>query len=218
MLREVVWRALVIITGLAHAACGTPEAHDLHRLSRVEIEASRALTERFAIAMTVRCGFIAGMPFDCAATGGGARLPISVKRARPGWDFWIEGRVVDTRPVVAHIDGLLADLGVSQIVTCGPALLRARADERIACKLSGGGAAFVDLTADGTTSYELALDAATAAVRGEPITPDREHELSRTSGALEQLAGDDEPDGEPEVTDGGAQPDPFTHTHSMVAP
>jgi hypothetical protein len=214
VLRDLV--SLRIGLALALVACNRRDPHRVPQPPKIEIDIARDLTARFAAAVTVHCSFVAGMPFDCQATVADSTLPISIKRARPGWDWRIEGQVVETRPLAAHVQGMLSDLGVTQSVTCGRAIIRVRPGERIACKLSGGGAAFVDLAPDGATSYEIALDAVTAAVRGEPLTPDHEHELSRTSGALEHLAGEEIDESEPEITDGGTQPD--AAVHSKVAP
>ena len=66
--------------------------------------------------------------------------------------------------------------------------------------------AFVQFAPDGTASLELALDPATAAARGEVVTPVRDRELTATSHALEPREG--ESDGEEEVAGDGGVPNP----------
>ena len=206
---------------LALIACSTPDPHHLRVSARLEIEIARGLTARFAVAVTTQCSFIAGMPFDCKGVfPDRTALPIAVNRARPGpgWDWRIEGQVVETGPVAAHVAGMLTDLGVAQTVTCGPMIRRIEPGERIACKLSGGGVAFVDVAGDGTTAYELAIEPAAAGARGEQITVLRDRELSSTSTSLAHLAADpgENDEGPPDIIDGGTQPD--SPLHSRVAP
>jgi hypothetical protein len=59
-------------------------------------------------------------------------------------------------------------------------------DEPLACKLGGGGTAFVAIGKDGKASLELALEPAVAAVRTGPVPED----LVRASRALERLEED----------------------------
>jgi hypothetical protein len=76
----------------------------------------------------------------------------------------------------------------------------------VACTLSGGGAAFVQVAADGSTTLELALDKASAAARTELVTPERDRELTLQSKRLEDLEG--ESDGEEAVAGDGGVPEP----------
>jgi hypothetical protein len=62
--------------------------------------------------------------------------------------------------------------------------------QRLACTLSGGGAACVQVAADGALSLELALDPATAAARGSAAT---EADLLHRSRALDKADEAGEP-------------------------
>jgi hypothetical protein len=153
-----------------------------------------------------RCSFVAGIPFDCKAVlADDSTLPIAIKKAGRGWDWRIDGLVIETPPLAAHIKGMLGDLLVDQTVSCGHAIMRVQPGERMICTLSGGGVAFVDIAKDGATSFELALDRSAAASRGEPLVPDRDRAMTQASRALEHLAGEEtEEIDEPEI-DGGMQ-------------
>src|SRR5262249_24967675 len=142
------------------------------------------------------CHGIVGIPIAChAKLPDGSDVRIRVTSAAGAWEWQLEDRI-DTAAVQAYVDGVLGDLGLAQTARCPP-LSRER---RIACALSGGGVAFVDVAASGQLSLELALDAAAATARSVP-TPQRD--LVRMSRALQRL--DDEDDEPPE--DGGiAQP------------
>jgi len=140
----------------------------------------------------------------CRAFVGDTMLSIAVKNERGAWAWHVEGRVVQTAPIVTRIEGELADLRVAQTADCGGAVVRVADGEQLVCKLSGGGAAFVRIGNDGTVGLELAIDPAAAAVRREEA-----RDLTKTSRDLERLPGDEE---EEEVTGSGSA------AHSTVAP
>lgn len=155
--------------------------------------------------VTVTCFVTLAVPTGCSAKlADGTALPIVVDGDgdADGWTWRVDGVVVESAPVVTYVQDALARLGVAQGVSCGPPLQVVPAGDRIACSLSGGGAAFVQVAADGSTSLELALDPGGAAARSEAVTPDREAALLDLSRALEVVRG--ESDGEEEVSlDGG---------------
>lgn len=132
----------------------------------------------------------------CRAFVGDTVLTVAVRNEHGQWAWHVEGQVVQTAPIAARITGELADLGVAQTVDCGPLVVRVAAGERLTCKLSGGGAAFVTIAKDGTVSLELAIDPAVAGVRSE-----QPRDLTKTSRALERLPGEED---EEEVMGSGA--------------
>jgi hypothetical protein len=119
----------------------------------------------------------------------GTSLPIEVTSDGRAWTWRVAGRFVDTRPIAAYVDSELAEIHVKQTANCGAVLQRI--DTRMACELSGGGRAFVDVRADGTLALELEIERDAAAARGEAVTPERAKELDQKSRALEN-ASDDE--------------------------
>lgn len=187
------------IVTIALVACGEHGPSEPARRPPIELDVERELAARFGGAVTARCAVVAGVPMACLAVIDGLALPVAVEAAGSAWTWRIDGRVVATAPVVAYIDGVLGDLGVAQTARCGPAAVRLPPGQRLPCKLSGGGVAFVDVAREGRVSLELALDPAVAAIRAEPV-PDRE--LVRASRALERTGDeDDEPDELPPVDD-----------------
>jgi hypothetical protein len=199
-----VSRRLAFVGVLTLAACGDPQPREIASpVAPLEAAIAHDLSARFTTSATSRCVAIATVPIRCEAVlKDGTRLPIAIANERGAWAWRLDGIAVESRVLVAHIAQLLADLRVPQAVDCGGAVHVVAAGARITCKLGGGGAAFVRVAADGTTALEIALDAASAAARGEQGSVERERELDRMSKALEALEG--ESDGEDEVRgDGG---------------
>ncbi len=126
---------------------------------------------------------IAGVA-GCRASVDGVRVPLVVENHRGEWQWWVKGGVVATAPIAARVRDELVDLGVAQAVDCGRAVA---IGTRVACALSGGGAAFATIARDGHVSLELALDPAVAAVRSE-----EPRDLTKTSRLLEHGSGDEE--------------------------
>src|SRR5439155_25911510 len=137
--------------------------------------------------VTVSCAIA-----TCRAELAGLALPIRVAADGSAWAWNVDGRVVDTAPIAAYVDGMLADLHVKQTASCGAKVVYLPRGERLACALSGGGRAFVDVAPGGALAVELALDRAAAAARGEPSTPERDRELDKMSRALEGGGSGDE--------------------------
>jgi hypothetical protein len=194
-------RLLVMV--LTVAACGDREPREIARPSPLETGIARDLVARLGTPVTAHCAVIAGNPIRCEAVlVDGTRLPIAIVPEKRTWAWHVDGVVVESKALVDHVSGVLADLRSSQSVDCGARIQVVKPGDRIACKLGGGGLAFVRVAADGATSLELALDAAAAAARGELVTPERDVELSKISKGLEALEG--ESDGEEAVPgDGG---------------
>jgi hypothetical protein len=117
-------------------------------------------------------------------------LPIRVAADGSGWSWQIDGLVVDTAPIAAYIDTMLADLHVHKTASCGGKLRLVAPGERLACALSGGGTAFVDVAQGGAIQVELALGSAAAAAR-TAVTP--AEELDKMSRALAGSSTTDEP-------------------------
>lgn len=198
-------RALVAFGTLV--ACGGGERSDVARKSPLETAIARELTAKLGEPTSATCTIIANLPVRCeAALADGTKLPIEITSERKEWAWRVGGRVVETAPITEYLNASLADLRVAQQANCGPRLAFVAPDDRLGCKLSGGGMAFVRFAADGTTSLELAIDPASAAARGEVVTPARDLELTATSRALETLEG--ESDGEEEVPGDGGVPKP----------
>jgi hypothetical protein len=157
--------------------------------SPLETEIARELTARAGGPVTVTCA-----PRACRAElPDRTVLPIRVAEAGSAWTWQVEGLVVDTPPIAAYVDGVLADLHVAKTASCGAKLQLVPRGERLACTLSGGGTAFVEIASNGAISVELALDSGAAAARGEPSTPERDRELDKMSRALVPSAETDEP-------------------------
>ncbi|HEY5950725.1 MAG TPA: hypothetical protein VIV40_34775 [Kofleriaceae bacterium] len=191
---------------LTLVACRDHKRSEGARKSSLEIAIARDLTAKLAQPATAQCVTAAGLAKCEATLADGTKLPIEVKGEGAEWAWHVVGLVIDTTPIKAHIDATLGDLKISQQASCGPRIVYVEAGGRIGCKLSGGGMAFVRVAADGSTSLELELDPASATARGEPVTPQRDRELTTISKALENLEG--ESDGEEEVTTDGGVPSP----------
>lgn len=199
---------LRIVVLLALVGCRDRHAAEGARKSPLETAIARELTARFATPVTASCALIAGtIAAKCeAALADGTKIPIEVGTDHKDWTWRVAGIVVEQKPITDYIASELADLHVDQKVDCSPAVHVVQPADRIACKLSGGGLAFVRVAADGTASLELELDPLAAAARGEIVTPQRDGELAKISRGLEGLEG--ESDGEEEaVPDGGLPTD-----------
>jgi len=177
---------------LVTVACGRDHGRGI---SPHETTIARALTARFGLPVTVTCETVCTAVFVDGTT-----LPIELHR---DGSWRVPGKVIDTSAIAAYVDGELAELGVAQRASCGPRIQRVQVGDRIGCKLSGGGMAFVSIGEHGA-ALELALDAAAAAARGETVTPGRAAELTKISRDLERLEG--ESDGEEEVQTPDAGP------------
>jgi hypothetical protein len=197
-----------IVSALTVIGCSDRQSRErTGRASPVETAIARDLTARFGTSVSVSCKTLAGAPTGCTAKlADGTPLSITIENAgKDEWGWRIDGRVVESKAIVAYVQDQLATFGIKQTATCGAPIAIVKAGERIACTLSGGGAAFVQVAADGNTTLELELDAASAAARSELVTPERDRQLSDISKGLETLEG--ESDGEEAVpTDGGAPP------------
>jgi hypothetical protein len=203
-----VWLRLALVCLVTASGCRDRQARETVRRSPVETSIARDLTSRFGTPVTVTCTTVVGAPVACTATlADKTTMPIAIENAsKSEWAWRIDGRVIDGRAIATYVEGELAVLKIGETVTCGPPVQVVRADERVSCTLSGGGAAFVQVAADGSTTLELALDKASAAARAELVTPDRDRELTDQSKRLEDLEG--ESDGEEAVAIDGGVPQP----------
>jgi hypothetical protein len=152
----------------------------------LETGIARDLTERLGVPVTTRCVMLGDIA-TCRAFVGSTMLSIAVESERGAWAWHVEGRMVETAPIMARIAGELADLGIAQTVDCGDAVVSVPEGERLVCKLSGGGAAFAAIGKDGTVELELELDPGAAAVRSEDP-----RDLTKTSRDLDRLPGGEE--------------------------
>lgn len=179
-------------------ACGEPELRHVPQGKPIETAISADLGARFGTSVTTRCLMLTVVPLKCTATlGDGTELPIAMDHARTEWRWHVDGVVIETAPIVAYVEEELAGIHVAQAVDCGRRIQVIKRGDRVVCKLAGGGAAFVDIAPDGSTSLELALDAEIAEARTELTSADRDRELTKQSTDLERLAG--QSDGEEAV-------------------
>lgn len=198
-------RALVGFSTIV--ACGGGERTEIARKSPLETAIARELTATLREPASATCTMVANLPVTCeAALADGTKLPIEITSEGKEWAWRVGGRVVETAPITEYVNASLADLHVAQHANCGPRIVFVAPDDRVGCKLSGGGMAFVRFAEDGTASLELAIDPASAAARGEAVTPARDLDLTATSHALEAREG--ESDGEEEVPADGGVPKP----------
>lgn len=183
--------------------CRDRPAGEIAKPSSLETAISNDLGTRFGTSVTTRCAIVAGNPVKCEATlADGTKLPIEIRSEHKEWAWRVSGIVVETKPVAAWVNGELTDLSVRQTADCGPRVIVVQQGERVACKLTGGGMAFVAIEQDGSGSLELELDPAAAAARAETVTPERDREIQTISKGLAGLEG--QSDGEEEVAgDGG---------------
>lgn len=202
-----MWSRALTVCLLTLAGCRDRAATGHARKSPLETGIARDLTARFGTPVTVTCTMSGPVPVGCTATlADKTELPIALAEAsKSEWGWHIDGMVIDGTAIAQYVQDQLASLKIAQTATCGPAIQAIKPGERVSCTLSAGGAAFVTVAADGSTSLELALDKGAAAARSELVTPERDRELTATSAALEDLEG--ESDGEEEVpADGGVAP------------
>ncbi|HEY5928441.1 MAG TPA: hypothetical protein VIV11_42435 [Kofleriaceae bacterium] len=195
---------LPLVGLLTVVACGDPKQAPGARKTPLETAIARELTAKLGVPVTASCAMVVGLPAKCeAALGDGTKLPIEIASEQREWAWRVAGLVIETAPIKAHVDATLGDLKIAQQASCGGKHAFVERGGRLGCKLSGGGMAFVKFAEDGTAALELALDAASAAARGELVTPERDRELTAISKALEHLEG--ESDGEEELppSDGG---------------
>jgi hypothetical protein len=203
-----VSRTAWIVSAMTVLGCSERQAREnTRRASPVETAIARDLTARFGTSVTVTCRTLAGAPTGCSAKlADGTSMSIVMENAsKDEWGWRIDGRVIESKTIAAYVQEQLATIGGKQTAACGPPIAVVKAGDRIACALSGGGVAFVQIAPDGTTTLELDLDATSAAARAEPVTPERERELTTRSKALETLEW--ESDGEEQVpADAGVPP------------
>jgi len=162
------------------------------RHSPIETAIARELTARFALPVSVTCDM--AVPHCEAKIIDGTKLPIELHTEGKEFVWRVAGMAIDTARIVTYVNASLADLRVEKRASCGTRIQIVKPGDRIGCQLSGGGMAFVRIAGDGATSLELALDASSAAARGEAVTPAREQQLLKISRGLEAREG--ESDGE----------------------
>jgi hypothetical protein len=191
---------------LALAGCGDRHGEVAKKKSPLEAAIGRDLTAQFGVSVTASCAVMIGMTARCEAQlADGTKLPIAVNSEKREWAWRVDGVVVEQAALTDFVSAALAEVRVDQKADCRPAVHVVQPGARTTCKLSGGGLAFVQITADGAARLELELDPASAAARGEPVTPERDRELITISKDLEGRAG--ATDGEEEVTgDAGVGP------------
>jgi hypothetical protein len=190
---------------LTLVACGDREKSPEVRKSPLETAIARELTAKFGAPVTATCNVVA-IVATCEASAKDLKLPIEVISEGGEWAWHVKGRLLETAPIVAYVDAALADMKLGQTANCGGRVVYVAPGERLGCKLSGGGMAFVAFSNDGTASLELDVDPASGSARGELVTPERDRELTAISKALEALEG--ESDGEEEIVSDGGVPQP----------
>lgn len=188
---ELVRTSNMLPIALVFFGCGDHHDAPSHGWP-LETAIARDLTGRFASPATARCDFFGIVP-ACSAEVLGVQLPIRVTSDGQAWTWKLDAGYVDTRPIAAYVDAMLGELHVKQTSSCGAVLVHVAPGERLACALSGGGSAFVEIGEGGAIRVELELDRAAAAVRAETVTPERAHELEQKSRALEHTSADEEP-------------------------
>jgi hypothetical protein len=196
-----------IVVVLAVVGCRDRHAEPSLRRSPLETAIEHELSARFGQPATVSCNTILRIKPSCdARLGDGATVPIVVDPDRDGgWQWRVNGFIVDQSALTEYIAGALAELHVDQKIDCTPSVHVVESGERTTCRLSGGGLAFVQIAADGNARLELELTAAGAAARGEPVSLEREHELLKTSKSLEGRAGVNDGEEDEATGDGGVE-------------
>lgn len=101
------------------------------------------------------------------------------------WSWQLAPPNVSIAPVEKRVHERLIELGADQAVDCGARIQPIASGARIECKLAGGGAAFVAMTAKHVPEIELALDAAAAAARRDDVNG-----LAEKSKALDTTGSD----------------------------
>lgn len=199
--------AIRVVTLLAVVGCRDRHSDHGIRKSLLETAIEHELTARFGQPATASCNTILRIKPHCTAyLGDGAQVPIAVDPDRDGgWQWRVNGFIVEQTALTEYIAGALAELHVDQKVDCTPSVHVVESGERTTCKLSGGGLAFVQIAADGNAHLELELTPAGAAARGEPVSLEREHELLKTSKSLEGRAGVNDGEEDEATGDGGVE-------------
>ncbi len=187
MVGERVTHALLLVLA---AACGSAETRPGR--SPLERAIEDTLGARLATPVVARCFDFA--PACEVKLPDGSSLPIAVIRRGADVEWRTVGLVVTSDELESYLRTEVAELGAPQEVRCAPRVRRIRAGDRIECWLARGGKGFVTVRADGSTSVEIVLDAASANARSELVTPARDTELSRASKVLDSAAetGEDE--------------------------
>lgn len=178
-----------MLLAVVAAACGDRAAPDERAPaggpSALERAIATDLGSRLGATVDVRCLAPLGVVLACdVRLPDGSALPVALHDAGSAWEWSIDGRLVAAAPIEAYVREVVADLGAAQSVTCGPALRRLPARERVECQLERGGAAFVSIGSDGALAVEVELEPAAAAARGQPVTRTQEVELDGLSRAL----------------------------------
>jgi hypothetical protein len=196
---------LPIVVCLTLCACRDHNSSTV-RPSPLETAIARDLTARVQAPVSATCA-IAGSIAKCQAVMfDGTKLPIEVKSEHDEWQWHVAALVIDTLPIAEHVNATLAVMKLPRRASCGKRIQIVQPGDRISCMVAGGGMAFVRVGERGDTTLELALDAASVAARTEPVTPERDRELTKMSADLETLEG--ESDGEEEVVHDGGVPNP----------
>lgn len=179
----------VALTCVASAGCHCRDAPAGPQPTPLEAAITQQLGRRAGATVTVQCTMT---PPRCAARmPDHAVLPIALASDRGAWTWRVDGLLVRAQDLEAMITGALTDLAVPQEVACGARVRRVAPDDRVMCELGQGGRAFVVIHADGTTTLELALDAAAGAARAGEPTPADDRALEQMSGRLESEAPDE---------------------------
>lgn len=166
---------------LVAAACG----HGDRTADQIRAALARELGEPVR---TVRCH-----RDRCeAVTAAGLTVPITLTAGAPR--TWTTAPLIDPRPVAAEVQAALASVGAAQAVDCGGLRLADEGAARIECALGGGGAAFATVGVDGAVDVELALTAAVAAARRDPVDPATLEQASRALDTDEAEGSEDEAD------------------------
>ena len=162
-----------LVCAIALVACGDRERAQTPpppQPSALERAIARDLTARFGAALVVRCVTVYGFPRGCTATfGDGGKLAIKVRDAGRRLSWKVDGLVVSAQPIEDYVRGVLDDLGIAQVVSCGARVRLLAHGDRVECALASGGKAFVTIAADGALALELALDPAAARARTEEV-------------------------------------------------
>lgn len=189
---SVVGARVTLALGLVLAgACRSAETAAAR--SPLERSIEETLGARFKTPVVARC-FDFFAPACEVMLPDGSSLPISVIRRGTEVEWSAIGLVVTSDELEAYLRAEVGELGAPQDVRCAPRIRRINAGDRIECWLARGGKGFVTVGADGSTSVEVVLDAASANARSELVTPARETELLRASKVLDSAdeTGEDE--------------------------
>jgi len=174
-------RCALVLAGAI--ACGdrSPE-RAVKTATPLDVAIAQQLGARLGVPIAVRCPTAQACEAVLPDRG---TLPISVRQVAGGWDWHVDGLIVTTDQLEAYLRDEVAALGAAQAVRCAPRIRALVAGERIECRLAHGGAAFVTVRADGTTAFEIELDAAAAAARSDEVSPDRDRALAELSRGLD---------------------------------